>query len=182
MNVSLLLLLSGCTLRVFFPPDLWQWDSGGFDTGLVTTDETPAQNTSTTRISKITWACTESPDTWTFTALTDGWTSSATLDIVRTGDNVTETHTLQLVDTDPEGAWDELKLGPIDGNTAYVAGDSTAFSCKTDDQVLSYGIRLHNHVGDTTDCVVWGLDPGAVSARLFTEDPGVADHGGCRIN
>jgi len=189
----LLLLLSGCTLRVFFPPDMWDTgmrDSGWrFETPAEDTDEPDPSNPSepvdtdvapieeVLTITTLTSKCTESPTTWDFSARADGWTGGGVLDVLA-ADGTREVHDLFLLDAALNGAWDELGTTLTDADLEpYTAGFTTAFAC---DEPLSFAVRIFDHFGATTDCVSWGDDPGSLSVRLYAEDLGVTALGGCR--
>lgn len=177
-STLLLLLASGCTQTVFFPPDLWTegtwWDSGNQAT-------TVPDELAPVLLQFVTASCDRAATAWTFTAETDGWSGGATLGIY--GSPVTsgwsEEHDMTVVDSDPAGGWDLLAVGPLTTPTPaeeWVPNENTAFDCE--DPSLSFVIKLYDHLGALSDCAVWGSDPGALDAMLQSEFA-VRDIGGC---
>jgi hypothetical protein len=168
-------MLSGCVFTVYFPPDLWVWDSawdtGGPDRGGSGAEEPEPEPEDVTPVAEVSWGCDPENTAWTWTVRIDEWTSQGTLDLIRTGDGASEQHDLVLASADPSGSWDERRAGPLADATppeSQVANTSTRFDCEADAD------------GKLIDCVVGGADPTGVTVRIRELDPAVVELGGCR--
>lgn len=114
---------------------------------------------------------------WLISARTDGWSLSADVSFVSGGAG--ETHTLFIVATDPDGAWDELSTTSLTaGADPAVPNESSAFACGVDG--LSFAIRVRDRADVLSDCVVWGADPEAAAVYLRDRDPELTALGSCR--
>lgn len=184
-------LLSGCIQTVYFPPDLWAWDSGTcWDTGRPC-GRAPGEDTATgddddssIRVTEITSGCDLDNTSFVTEIWTSGWVGSATLNMVRTSDLVTEEHPFTLVQSAPNGDWDHLRAGPLVAGVppeSFNVGQNTQFSCSEDLGRLSWVVRLHDGAGSLLDCVVWGDDPTGATAQVREIDPDIVALGGCRV-
>lgn len=174
--IPLLLLLAGCTFTMRFPPPE-QWDTG--DSGTAAGRFDPVQVT----VAQV--DCDPATGLWTWEARTDGWTRAAELDILDTGEELgwAEFHELRMIDTDPQGDWDLLSVGPLPGATPLEQWEpnlNTVFDCSTDRSTLTFAIRVWNLHNDLTDCIVWGHDADALVSRL-SKDQEVAAFGSCLV-
>lgn len=182
----LLLLLVSCVRWIAEDPwlvDGSRWDS--LDTGQPTTptnnDATPPQ------IVSVEGGC--DGGSLGATILTDGWSQGALLHVFRASDARMEIHPMRLVDLDPQGAWDERRVGPLEQSQPepYVAAETSVFDCGVEAGQLAYAIRLEGAEATITDCVRWGgeglealgealelLDPqvGALGCRVLEPTPG----------
>lgn len=178
--ISPLLLwsLGGCVQSVFFPPDLWPETTA--DTGRGRNND---NNNGRLGVSEITSGCDLDGTSWITEIRTTGWIHTATLDMMRLEDQVSEEHPFTLVDSDPNGAWDLLRVGPLAPATqpeSQVPGVSSQFRCSEDEDKLSYAVRIWDGASTLLDCVVWGADPSGATAAVRAIDPGITTLGGCR--
>jgi hypothetical protein len=114
---------------------------------------------------------------------TDGWIHGAKLDVYRLIDGETEQHDFVLVNSDPNGEWDELRVGPLEPGVPadeQVSGQSSRFRCEQDSPRLSWVVRIWDGAGTLLDCVVWGSDPEGATAAVRAVDPAITELGGCR--
>ena len=187
----LILVLGGCVHTVRFPPDLWPDDSG-WDTGLDRRnrgdddDDTtgPTEVPVSLGVERIQGGCDVADTAWTWIARTNGWVGFGMLNVFRTSDDQAEQHSMSIVASDPAGAWDELRVGPLpDGVDPEVqtATVDSRFDCALDSDTLSYVVRLRDGDGVLIDCVVWGADPHGATARIRNLDPDILALGGCRL-
>ena len=182
-----LLLLPGCINTIRFPPDLWNFETAdtGRDTGSTTpTPVTPTEPTVATQLEQVGGGCDPTGDAWTWNFRANAWTLGGRMDVFRLADGAEEGHPLTLVAADPEGAWDELRVGPLpDGTPApdQVSGVNSRFDCDADVASLTMVVRLRDLTDALSDCVVWGADPTTAVARIRADDPDVTALGGCRL-
>jgi hypothetical protein len=177
--------LSGCVTSVFFPPDLWVWETGLWDSGLGTepTGPGPGGPQQGIHVDKVASGCDLDQTSWVTQLRTDGWIHSAKLDVIRLQDQVSEQHDFVLVASDPGGEWDELLVGPLQPGVPaeeQVAGQSSRFRCVEDSPRLSWVVRIWDGAGTLLDCVVWGSDPEGATAAVRAVDPAITELGGCR--
>lgn len=169
--IAMTVLLAGCQpAQVHFPPDLWVWDSGGWDTGLEPPDTAsptdtaepppvptpPAPTGPLGSVDTARYVCTPANDAWLVEVTTAGWAGTASAS-VRTSTGDLETHPLVLIDSDPSGGWDRYQAGPMAAGATAEPGVSSAVACGTDG--LSFGVVTRGRVGQLVDCRVWGADP-----------------------
>lgn len=194
---TLALWLAGCIHTVWFPPDLNVWTTA--ETGILEerdrTEWTPGiavyapdqpPDTTTTpdgiAVASVDWGCDAANTYWAATVTTTGWVGSGTIDLIHPSPS-SEEHPLVIARSDPNGAWDELRVGPLaDGvdPADQVAGANTRYDCDLDSAILSFGVRIRDSAGVLLDCAVGGADPAAATASLRGIDPAVASLGGCR--
>ncbi|NCG17601.1 MAG: hypothetical protein GWP91_01110 [Rhodobacterales bacterium] len=166
-----LLLLTGCTQNVFFPPDLWMSDSG--DSGAFCRNQQVGEMT-----------CDADNANWTWTARSEGWVERGTLSIFRLVDGAAEVHGMTRVATDPGGGWDQFETGPLQAGVSVDVqenGVSSQFACSLDHARLTAVVRFYDAADDLVDCLVWGDDTESALAQIRNIDPQVSAMGGCRI-
>lgn len=177
----MVLWLAACITTVRFPPGTTWWDTAdsGFDADSGTTTTRPE---APTRFLVAGGGCDAADTAYSFSFRTDGWTLDGALDLYRSTDQAAEFHPLRLVASDPDGAWDELAVGPLPDGTdpaAQLAGVSTRFDC-AEEAALTMVARIHDPSGKLTDCIVWGADPAGAVAWVRGVDPEITTLGGCR--
>ncbi|MEQ1564284.1 MAG: hypothetical protein ABMA64_01515 [Myxococcota bacterium] len=183
------LSLMGCVHTIWFPPDLWVWDSAG-DTGSPSTTPPPEPTTGgtpttsdTAGITELSWGCDPQNERWAWTVKVGQWTSAGTVDLFRVPLEASEQHDLTLIASDPSGAWDQRRAGPLADGVApqtQVANVDTRYDCEADTTTLSWGVRVRDAHGDLLDCVVGGADPDGAALRMRQLDPDITSLGGCR--
>jgi hypothetical protein len=179
----ILFWLSGCVTSVFFPPDLWVWETGFWDSGFRGTPSGPGTPQDGIHVDDIASGCDLDQTSWVTEIRTDGWIRSAKLTVLRLEDDVREQHDFVLVASDPNGAWDALRVGPLQAGVPpeeQVDGQSSRFRCEEDSPRLSWVVRIWDGAGTLLDCVVWGSDPEGATAAVRAVDPAITELGGCR--
>lgn len=188
-------LVGGCINTIWFPPDLNVWetaDTGWQDTvwteGLHAEPPAPDPTTPVTppgdavTVATVDWGCDGAETYWAGTVTTTGWVGGGTIDLFHPTLGG-EAHTLTVARSDPEGAWDELRVGPLlDGVPAasQVPDVNTRYDCAIDAATVSFAVRIRDLAGDLIDCAVGGADPAAATAGIRAIDPEVLALGGCR--
>jgi hypothetical protein len=171
----IVLTLLACNAIIEFPPPFADsaWDTGTRET--TETTETPAPPTGTDHdIVELSGKCTTAGWRWRVKAL--GWVTGATVDVFDEGLAVREHHALAFEDTDPDGAWDQLGVGPLPIVAADKQGPgSSQFSC-TDPVSAVVRIQID---GAIVACGTWGANPSGALAAMRTVDPTINDLGGC---
>ncbi|MEZ4237944.1 MAG: hypothetical protein R3F59_17725 [Myxococcota bacterium] len=182
---ALLLALVGCTTTIRWPPDLWRTESA--DTGAGGPSTTWTATTLPTpppagRIVRLDWGCDVDRTAFTWDLTVDGWTAASELDLL--GDNGGhEAHDLVATASDPAGAWEDLRVGPLLAGVPaeeQVPGESTRFRCDEPER-MSFALRIRDAAGVLRDCVVGGADPTAVTALIRSLDPELNELGACRL-
>jgi len=166
----ILLALIACEAVVDFPPPT-TWDSGASPT--TTTSEEPLHT-------PLEWDARCTSEGWSYRLRVEGWVAAATLDLVESGTGARERHSLGRAASDPEGAWDELALGPLPEVPAadQAANTSTRFPC---DSPLSMVVRVEDARGELLSCAVAGDDPDAALAAVRTAEPDLQGLRGCTV-
>ncbi|MCB9675869.1 MAG: hypothetical protein H6737_12175 [Alphaproteobacteria bacterium] len=167
----LLLLLTACTTTVRFPPDLWVWEfDTAFDTGF-RPEVTPGI------VSTVDIDCDVAATAWYAEVRTSGWTTAGTLFMAL--DALVEQHPLVLVDTDPQGAWDLYRGGPLaPGVDAadYDPATNSQFACASRAD-LTFAIIVNDRGTGLPDCVVHGPDATTLETHLRSVVPDLSATG-----
>lgn len=155
------LLLLGCTQTVRFPPNLWVWETGLWDTGV---DPVAPGGRGALDPATLESGCVADGGALHASVRTLGWAGSATLELLTPTRD--ETHPMWLVDSDPDGAWDAWRVGPMPTGVDPLdqqPATTTALAC---DAALAWVLWTTDRLGAPVDCLAWGADVDAAVERV----------------